>query len=121
MIDPQAQALMDTLAQQGVASVSQVGPELARQAYLVRKSFSQPDPVEVGHVQDFAVPVKDADIRVRLYKPSTCIESPCGLTVYFHGGGFVIGSIDTHDTLCRQLCEYSGHAVLSVDYRLAPE
>jgi len=121
MIDPQAQALMDTLAQQGVASVSQVGPELARQAYLVRKSISQPDPVEVGHVQDFAVPVKDADIRVRLYKPSTCIESPCGLTVYFHGGGFVIGSIDTHDTLCRQLCEYSGHAVLSVDYRLAPE
>ena len=124
MIDPQSQALMDTLSQKGVASVSQVGPELARQAYLVRKSISQPDPMEVGEVQDLTVSDVTPRIRVRLYKPGSALShsgAPCGLTVYFHGGGFVIGSIDTHDTLCRQLCERSGHAVLSVDYRLAPE
>ncbi len=122
MIDPQAQALMQALAKLGVASVSQVGPELAREAYLVRKSITQPDPVPVGEVQDFEIKGDDGHpIPVRLYRPSRPGAATTGLTVYFHGGGFVIGSIESHDVLCRQLCEASGHAVLSVDYRLAPE
>lgn len=127
MIDPQAQLLMETLARQGVASVSQVGPELARKAYLVRKQLSQPDPTPVGSVQDLVMSARDPgsskqhSIPIRLYKPRRPAMQCTGLSLYFHGGGFVIGSIDTHDALCRQLCESSGHAVLSVDYRLAPE
>ena len=122
MIDPQAKALMEVLARQGVASVSQVGPVLAREAYMVRKAISQPDPVPVGEVRDFEI-AGDAGhpVPVRLYRPDQPGTTPCGLTVYFHGGGFVIGSIESHDALCRQLCQSSGHAVLSVDYRLAPE
>ena len=123
MIDPQAQALMDRLAQQGIASVSQSTPAVAREAYLVRKAITQPEPVAVGEVQDFEVKGQESQhpIPVRLYRPSHPCSEMTGLTVYFHGGGFVIGSIESHDVLCRQLCEASGHAVLSVDYRLAPE
>ena len=122
MIDPQAQALMEVLARQGVASVSQVTPAIAREAYLMRKAITQPEPVTVGEVRDFEVTGDlHHPIPVRLYRPSQPSSDTTGLTVYFHGGGFVIGSIESHDVLCRQLCEDSGHAVLSVDYRLAPE
>lgn len=120
MLDPQTRQTMDTLASQGVASISQVTPAEARQAYLQRKALTQPDPVDLARVQDYEIETS-ANIRVtaRLYDPGRTDKH--GLTVYFHGGGFVIGSIDTHDTLCRKLCQTSGHRVLSVDYRLAPE
>ena len=66
--------------------------------------------------------VRDLDaggVRARLYRPSEAQD--LGLLVYFHGGGWVIGDLDGHDDVCRRLCVGSGHAVLSVDYRLAPE
>lgn len=58
-------------------------------------------------------------VRVRLYDPGVALPAPC--LVYLHGGGWVIGSLDTHDGLCRQIAQESGMLVLSVDYRLAPE
>jgi acetyl esterase len=74
-------------------------------------------------VQEFNVPTRDhASIRARLYYPvEPNWAAPTPTLVYFHGGGFVVGSIDTHDSLCRRLAADSGCAVASVDYRLAPE
>lgn len=73
----------------------------------------------VGDVRELSVPAAEASIPVRLYRPEITVRS--GLTVFFHGGGFVIGSIESHDAVCRQLCNLTGAAVLSVEYRLAPE
>jgi acetyl esterase len=74
-------------------------------------------------VQELTIPARDqASIRARLYHPvEPNWAAPTPTLVYFHGGGFVIGSIDTHDSLCRSLAADSGCAVASVDYRLAPE
>jgi acetyl esterase/lipase len=69
--------------------------------------------------QDLTLPGEQGPIRARLYRPSAARKLP--LIVYFHGGGFVICDIDVYDDLCRQLANYSGCAVVSVNYRLAPE
>lgn len=73
----------------------------------------------VGSVRELAIPGAAHTMPARLYVPQQVKHS--GLTVFFHGGGFVIGSLETHDHVCRDLCVGSGAAVLSVDYRLAPE
>lgn len=73
----------------------------------------------VGRVGDIAITGAGHAIPARLYTPPDTRRG--GLTVFFHGGGFVIGSLETHDHVCRDLCAASGAAVLSVDYRLAPE
>ncbi len=72
----------------------------------------------VGAVKDFAVDAPDGPIPVREYRP---LGDPTGTLVWFHGGGFVIGDLDTHDGLCRRLCNSASVRVLAVDYRLAPE
>lgn len=76
-------------------------------------------PVPVAAVRDLIVDGSDGPLPARLYRPDTPGTPP--LTVFFHGGGFIAYSIDTHDALCRELCAASGGAVLSVAYRLAPE
>jgi len=73
----------------------------------------------VGETVDHTIPGPDADRDARLYLPAA--DGPYPTVVFFHGGGFVLGSIATHEWLCRQLTRESGCAVLSVDYRLAPE
>lgn len=75
----------------------------------------------VGEVRDIDISAGPLTIPARLYKPRAGDLAAKGLLVYFHGGGFVMGSLETHDHICRDLCAGSGVAVLSVDYRLAPE
>ncbi|MFT3776794.1 MAG: alpha/beta hydrolase [Ottowia sp.] len=75
---------------------------------------------DIARVQDLRVPARDgAGLPARLYADSTAAGLPALL--YMHGGGFTIGGIDSHDTVCRVLAQLSGAAVLSLDYRLAPE
>jgi acetyl esterase len=73
----------------------------------------------VGEVIDIEMPLAGRLLAARLYRPVTSRSR--GVTVFFHGGGFVIGNLDTHDHVCRDLCGGSGAAVIAVDYRLAPE
>ncbi|WP_459882952.1 alpha/beta hydrolase [Halorubrum gandharaense] len=73
----------------------------------------------VGQTVDGTVPGADGDLDARLYLPEA--NRPVPTVVFFHGGGFVLGNVDTHDRLCRQLTRESGCGVLSVEYRLAPE
>ncbi|MCG8490381.1 MAG: alpha/beta hydrolase [Sneathiellales bacterium] len=76
--------------------------------------------VPVGSVEDFSIPGNVTDIPVRLYKAENSSD-PVPVLVFYHGGGFIRGSINSHDGLCRRLVKYGEFAVLSVDYRLAPE
>jgi len=76
--------------------------------------------VQIGTVEDFTIPGPAVDLPVRLYKPENSPD-PVPVLVFFHGGGFIRGSINSHDGLCRRLVKYGEFAVMSVDYRLAPE
>jgi acetyl esterase len=109
---PEVAALLALMAAVGDPPIEQSTPEAVRAA---RKARQRP-PVEAVH----QIVDVDADgVRCRLYRPS---DAPVmGLLVYLHGGGWVIGDLDSHDNVCRALANGSGHAVLSVDYRLAPE
>jgi acetyl esterase len=94
-------------------------PQQARTAYAGAADVLDLPPQATERVESFSVKAQDGfDIPVRLYAP-TGPKLP--VLVYFHGGGFTIGSIATHDALCRRLGHLAGCAVLSVDYRLAPE
>ena len=75
---------------------------------------------KVKDTSDFTIPFDDRQIPLRHYLPETSNSLPA-LLVYFHGGGYVIGDLDTHDDICRLICKHAGVQVLSVDYRLAPE
>jgi acetyl esterase len=123
MLDPQARALLDLMAANGVPPVHTLTPADARRLYLERRFFTQPEPPAVAEVRDLRT---DTGLRLRLVRPatSTAVAATVGLQpalVYFHGGGWTIGDLDTHDVLCRQLCAAAGVAVVSVDYRLGPE
>jgi len=111
-LHPEARALLDQLEALGDPPLESSTPPAVR---ALRASRIQPPTIALAEVRDV-----DADgIPTRLYRPSA--DVPLGLFVYFHGGGWVLGSIETHDHVARALASESGCAVLSVDYRLAPE
>jgi len=94
-------------------------PQQARAAYEKGAGVLEVPKPELARVENFSIAVRDgATIPARLYAPSMAILP---VLVYFHGGGFTVGSIATHDILCRVLSARSGCAVISIDYRLAPE
>ena len=91
----------------------------ARAAYEAGAGVLEIPKLALARVEDFSIPARDGHaLPARLYAPSAEVLP---VLLYFHGGGFTIGSIATHDILCRQLSHLAGCAVVSVDYRLAPE
>jgi len=97
-------------------------PQQARAAYENASGILDVPKLEVSRVHDLHIPARDGHlIGARLYAPEHPANNALPVLVYFHGGGFTIGSINTHDTLCRNLCLNTPCTVLSVDYRLAPE
>jgi acetyl esterase len=122
MLDPHAKQLLDFLASRNLPSFHTLSPTEARTIYKERRFATQPEPQPVAAVEDIAVPGPAGNITVRSYRPQgASVGAVLPALVYYHGGGHTIGDIDTHDTLCRELCNRSGCAVLSVDYRLGPE
>jgi acetyl esterase len=94
-------------------------PAEARAAYTLRAEVLDPPRAPLARVEDFTIPAADGTaLPARLYAPS---HERLPLLLYLHGGGFVIGNLETHDSLCRQLARRSGGAVVALDYRLAPE
>jgi acetyl esterase len=117
-LDPQVRQLLDQMNAMGVPGLSELPVEQGRAALDAFREMS--GPVEdVAAVEDRAVPGPGGDIPVRIYRPSR--EAPLPAVAFFHGGGWVLGSIETHDGTCRALANRSGAVVVSVDYRLAPE
>jgi len=118
MLDPQARALIDLMVERGVPPTHTLTPAQARAFYRERRAYTQPDPPALHEVRDLAA----GPVPLRLYRPAPAVPGvPVPVLVYFHGGGWVIGDLDTHDVLCRQLALASGGVVVAVDYRLAPE
>ena len=122
MLHPQAQAFLDLLVQRGVPLTHTLSPVDARAFYRERRSVTQPQPGEVAEVRELSAPGRHGAIPLRLYRPLGASRSAVlPVLVYYHGGGWTIGDLDTHDTLCRELCNLSGCAVVAVDYRMGPE
>jgi len=94
-------------------------PAEARAAYDKAAEVLEPPRAPLPRVEDLSLPASDGTLLpARLYAPS---HDRLPVLLYLHGGGFVIGGLETHDSLCRQLALRSGGAVLALDYRLAPE
>ncbi|MGO9932713.1 MAG: alpha/beta hydrolase [Steroidobacteraceae bacterium] len=122
MLHPQARALLDLIEQRGVPPTHTLSPGDAREFYRERRFATQPPAPAVGKVQDLAAAGPNGPIPLRLYRPLGSSDSGVmPVLVYYHGGGFVIGDLDTHDTLCRELANRADCAVVAVDYRLGPE
>jgi len=118
MLDPQARALIDLMVAKGVPPTHTLSPADARRFYRDRRAFTQPAPPPVSQVQE----LRAGTVPLRACRPPGVSESEVlPVLVYFHGGGWTIGDLDTHDVVCRQLAVESGCAVVSVDYRLGPE
>jgi len=124
MLHPQVRALLDLIERSGIPPTHTLSPAQARLVYRDRRGFVQPAPPPVGEVVEMEAPGPRGTIPLRLYRPLASASSkPAVLPVlvYFHGGGWVIGDLETHDTLCRELCNASGCAVVATDYRMGPE
>ncbi len=121
MLHPQARALLDLIDQRAAPAVHEQTPLEARESYRARRFFTQPDAQPVAQVRELTADGPHGPIAMRLYRPTPETSSALPVLVYFHGGGWVIGDLDTHDALCRALANGSGCAVVSVDYRMGPE
>jgi len=121
MLHPQARALLDLIDQRAAPAVHEQTPLEARESYRARRFFTQPDAQPVAQVRELTADGPHGPIAMRLYRPAPETSGALPVLVYFHGGGWVIGDLDTHDALCRALANGSGCAVVSVDYRMGPE
>ena len=111
--------LLDRIRRAGRPPFHAMTPAAARAAYEAAAEVLEPPRARLARVEDFALPGGDGQpLRARLYAAT---HEFLPLLLYLHGGGFVIGSLETHDSLCRQLALRSGGALVALDYRLAPE
>ena len=117
-LDPQMQKIVDATLALGLPPIERMTVEQARES--IRQRTPALGPVqEVKVVEEHHVPVANGTIGLRLYRPSD--TRPLPALVFYHGGGWVIGDLYTHDGICRSIVNAAGCAVASVDYRLAPE
>jgi len=119
MLDPQARAFLDQLAVPGQPQMHELPPEQAREIATQLTAQLGGPPEGVAEVRNLSIPGPAGTIPARLYVPAG--TKPLPVLVYYHGGGFVIGSLDGYDPVMRSLANAGGCAVVSVDYRLAPE
>ncbi len=118
-LDPQAKAFLDQMASMGGPPLHTLPVSDARALMLQLAGMSGTSTASLAKVENRAIPGNAGPIPVRIYTPNDA--GPLPLLVYFHGGGWVIGNLDTHDSVCRELAHGAGCIVVSVDYRLAPE
>lgn len=114
---PAVQAVLAWLESSDRPALHELDPAAAREAM---DALARPEPItEVGSVTDRTIPGPAGDLPVRVYVPAS--DGPHPVVVFFHGGGFVVGSLDGYDDPCRLLTSAAEAVVVSVDYRLAPE
>jgi len=121
--DPATKALLERMEASNAPSYATFSPKEARAAMAKAGEVADMAPPEVASVFDRTVPTRSGNSKIRVYEPNADAAKlgprPCAL--FFHGGGFVIGDLDSHDMICRRLAAASRCRLLSVDYRLAPE
>ncbi|EJL78832.1 esterase/lipase [Polaromonas sp. CF318] len=118
-LDPALAGFLAQAAAQGNPPLESLPPAIARQVYReLADTLGLPAPA-IGKVNDSSIPGPGGPLGLRVYSPDTA--GPWPVLLYAHGGGFVIGDLETHDKVCRTLCYHAGMLVVAVDYRLAPE
>jgi acetyl esterase len=120
-VDPHLAGLLELIAQTGQPPVHEGTPAEARAGFRQLALGGRPpqSALPVGSVADQTLPGPGGDLDVRVYRPEEA--GPVPTVVLFHGGGWVIGDLDTHDAMARSICRDCRAVVVSVDYRLAPE
>lgn len=119
-IDPQVQFVLDLIKKKAYPDVSELSVAAARALYARTALALDLPPEEVFQVEDRVLPGAAGGIPVRIYRPRDS-EAPLPALVWLHGGGFVLGGLDTADRICRHFARHADCIVVSVDYRLAPE
>ena len=122
-LDPDAAFVFKAFQEAGRPAYETLSPEEAREYYRQARFVSNPEPPELKSVAPLAIPAAHGSIPARIYTPNKLRQTdglaPC--LVFFHGGGWVIGDLDTHDVVCRKLADEGQLIVISIDYRRAPE
>lgn len=123
VLDPDAAAVLNAFRDARRPPYETLSPAEARQMYLASRVVSNPEPPRIASAESITIPGPGGAIPARLYKPLTLRQaeglSPC--LAFFHGGGWVIGNLESHDVVCRTLADEGQLIVVSIDYRLAPE
>ncbi len=119
-IDPQVKRFLEKLAAIRPPSALGLSVDARRRALEHMLCFAgRQEPI--GRVEDRMLPGPASALRIRLYTPSAAVSTVLPALIYFHGGGLIAGTLETHDGICRSLANASGCRVVAVDYRLAPE
>lgn len=116
-LDPQVKVLLDMM--KGVPSFSELSPDGARKQMSDMRALRNAEPLAVAKVENREIPGPAGSVPIRIYTPAG--KGPFPVLVFYHGGGFVIGDLESHDGLCRSLTNGAGCVTVAVDYRLAPE
>jgi cation diffusion facilitator CzcD-associated flavoprotein CzcO/acetyl esterase/lipase len=117
-LQPDVAMVLEAMAAMDLPPIESMSAEEAR-AFMTATNATRPPAPQVAEMTDGVLPGPGGDLPYRLYRPEG--DGPRPILVYFHGGGWVLGDLDSDDPLCRDLCRRSGLAVLSVNYRHAPE
>ncbi len=120
MLDLDLKAMLDQLAATGAPDIGDLPPDVCRPVYRQILTAGDLPPADV-QVADRQIPGPQGPVPARVYTPRQESADTRGLVLYCHGGGFVLGDLDTYDSVCRTICQDSGCVVVSIDYRLAPE
>jgi acetyl esterase len=116
---PEVRALLEAVEAAGAPPIETLSPGDARQAAIDALKATGGQPEEVGRVENLRIPHPERPIPIRIFTPAA--EGPFPCLVYFHGGGWVVCDLDTHDAVCRAISRRAAAVVVAVDYRLSPE
>lgn len=120
-LDPDNQQVLDMIKAAGRPPVAALPPDEARKMYRASRGALQPELPDMAEVRDLAAPGPAGDIPLRLYRGMGTSPGVLPVLVFYHGGGYVIGDLDTHEYVCRKIANVARCCVVAVDYRLAPE
>jgi acetyl esterase len=118
-LDHDAEILLKMIREANRPTFESVGAVAARDLYMAGRKALSPDPMPIAETRDVAIPGSGGPIPARLYRSAKNGTLP--VLVFLHGGGWVVGNIDSHEAMCRHLANRAECAVLSVDYRMGPE
>lgn len=120
-LEPDFARILKIAKESGARELNTLTPETARAQYAAGIALVAGTSLEMSKIEDLAIETPETSLTARLYRPHGVTSEPAALLVYFHGGGWSFGSVETHDHICRRLAVAFDGLVLSVDYRLAPE
>ncbi|MEO8714614.1 MAG: alpha/beta hydrolase [Acetobacteraceae bacterium] len=121
-LDPDTLVVLDMMRAANRPAFETLSPAEARAAYAAGRAVLQPDPEDVAEAREMSAPGPLGDIPLRSYRPLGASGSEVlPALVYYHGGGWLLGGLESHDVVCRRLANLARCAVVSVDYRMAPE